>query len=142
MAKRLLTTTLLSMTLLSLNLSAGSKMKCNGSYCVVDLSNISVKNQAVKTQKVDPKKLVVNEVPMLNESYNILLIDNIETIVFAHEKYIMTEDERGEYELKKDLERLMIPVLSEEGLPSSEHFCEENLKPVKVAGLPNTFECA
>lgn len=142
MRRKILTTTLLSMTLLSLNLSAGSQMKCNGNVCIVNLSDNASVKQNVKGKQFKVKKLVVKKVPLIDNSYNTIVIDNIETIVFSQERYIMTEDEINEYELANNLDELLKPSLTEDGLPISKHFCEDNLKPVKVAGIANTFECA
>jgi len=129
MKRKLLTTTLLSMGLLSFNLSAGNQMKCNGKFCMIDLS---------ENNDLDAKvRKIVEEEP-----YVTLILDNIETIVFVDEKYIMTEDEIGEYELEKGLKDLVNPVLTEDGLPIPKFFCEDNLKPVQVEGKENTFECA
>lgn len=135
MRRKILTTALLSMTLLSLNLSAGSKMKCNGGFCIVDLSANGSKAHKVKSQQPQIKRVAFKKVPLVNPAYNTVLIDNIETIVFSEERYIMTEAEIGKYESEK-------PAISDEGLPVSKHFCEDDLKPVKVAGIANTFECA
>ena len=131
MKRKLLTTTLLSMTLLSLNLSAAGKMKCTGNYCMVDISKTSPKVKT-ETLKKDIKKL---------EGYETLLIDNIQTIVFAEEKYIMTENEIAEYDLIQMQKNLLLPSLNSENLPSSDFLCENNLKPVQVLGVENTYEC-
>jgi hypothetical protein len=132
MKRKLLTTTLLSMSLLSLNLFATGQMKCTGGYCIVDLSKNS---PSVKKQKV-------KKVFMLNESYTTVLIDNIQTIVFSKEKYIMTDYEIGEYELENVLGELIIPSLDKNHLPDSDYYCEDNLKPIQVVGIENTYECA
>ncbi len=131
MKRKLLTTTLLSMSLLSLNLSAAGQMKCTDNYCIVDISKISpkVKNETIKK---DIKK---------SEGYETLLIDNIQTIVFTDEKYIMTENEIAEYDLIQMQKNLLLPSLSSENLPSSDFLCENNLKPVQVLGIENTYEC-
>ena len=128
MQKKLLTTTLLSMSLLSLNLAVAGN--CTGSYCVVDLSKPSSK-------KVEIKKDIIEE-----ESKTVL-IDNIETIILAPSKYVMTEDEVGEYELNqmKILGALTTSSLTSEGLTISDEFCEDNLTPVLVVGTENTYEC-
>ena len=132
MKRKLLITTLLSMSLLSLNLAAAGKMKCSDGYCMVDLSNLSSKSKKVESKKVSVTK----------EGYRTVVIDNIETIVFADSKYVMTQDEIAEYDLIEMQKNLLIPVLSSESLPTSDYLCEDNLKAVEVAGLANTFECA
>lgn len=128
MKSKLLTSTLLSMVVLSLNLSAQNKMKCTGKYCIVDISDVKKKPESSKVIEKEP--------------YTTVIIDNIETIVFADEKYKMTDDELAEYELQNSLYELTNPVLTEDGLPIPEQFCEDNLTPVKVVGVANTFECA
>lgn len=131
MKKKLLGTTLLSVSLLSINLFAGTQTKCTGGFCMVDLSTISPKS---KEQK--PK---INKIS--KEGYKTVMVDNIATIVFSHEKYVMTADELGEHDLEqmKMLNNLNMPALNEE---SSVIGCEDNLKAVKVAGVENTYECA
>lgn len=128
MNRKLLTTTLLSMSLLSLNLAAAGKMNCTGGVCMVDLSNIF---PTVKKQEI------------IEEEYKIVLVDNIETIILAPSKYIMTEDEIGEYDLSqmKILGELTASSLDSEGLAISDAFCEDDLKAVAVVGVSNTYEC-
>ncbi|CAA6813003.1 MAG: Unknown protein [uncultured Sulfurovum sp.] len=130
MKRKLLTTTLLAMSLLSLNLSAGNKMKCTGTHCIVDVSDLSPKSTKVESQKISNKK----------ESYSTVILDNIETIVFA--QYVMTNDEIAEYDLKEMQKNLLIPTVNSEGLPSSDYLCEDNLKPVFVKEMKNTYKCA
>ena len=127
MQKKLLTTTLLSMSLLSLNLAVAGN--CTGSYCVVDLS------------KPSSKKIEIKDV--IEEESKTVLIDNIETIILAPSKYVMTEDEAGEYDLNqmKILGTLTTSSLTSEGLTISDEFCEDNLTPVLVVGTENTYEC-
>jgi hypothetical protein len=133
MNQKLLYTALLSISLLPLNLTAQNQMKCTGSNCFVDISGLS-KKQDLR---------VKSEAEMIEDRYSTIILDNIETIVFAKEHYIMTDDEVGEYQLAhQGLEDLTMPVLSAEGLPNSEYYCEDNLKPIKVEGLKNTYECA
>ena len=128
MKRKLLTTTLLSMSLLSLNLAAAGKMNCTGSYCVVDLSKKSSK-------KIEIKKDVIEE------GYKTVLIDNVETIILPHSKYVMTQDEVAEYDLEEMQKYLLLPSLNSENMPTSDYLCEDNFKPVLVAGVENTYEC-
>ena len=124
MKKNLLTTTLLSLTLLSLNLSASN---CSAGFCMVDLSSIATKK-------------IINI--KNSDKYNIRMIDNIETIVFSEESYNMSTDELFEYELSQLANRLEDINTN---LPSSEYYCEENLKVVMVENLENlenTYVCA
>ena len=123
MKRKLLTT-----TLLSLNLSAAAQMKCTGDYCLVDLSS----NASPKVKEQEIKK----------EDYKTVMIDNIETIVFSTEKYVMNENEIFEYDLEQMKKiNLTAPSLNSNGLEESEAFCEDNFKPIKVAGIANTYEC-
>jgi hypothetical protein len=128
MNRKILTTTLLSMSLLSLNLSAAGQMKCTGGVCMVDLSKISpiVKKQEIKKD--------ANEYPSV-------LVDNIETIILPHSKYVMTEDEVAEFDLAEMQNYLLAPSLNSEDMPISEHLCSDDSKPVLVAGIENTYEC-
>ena len=130
MKKRVITTTVIAMSLLSLNLSAAGKMKCTGKYCVVDLSELASPKKNKEIKKSDAPE----------ERYSTQIIDNVETIVFNDAAYIMTEDEKIEYKLKTSLEELTTPSLNS-NLHDSEFFCEEHQKPVKVAGLENTYRC-
>lgn len=132
MNQKLLCTALLSISLLPLNLTAQSQVKCTGANCFVDISGLS-KKQDVR---------VKSEAEMIEDKYSTIILDDIETIVFAKEYYIMTDDEAGEYQLAhQGIEDLTTPVLSDENLPNSEYYCEDDLKPVKVEGLFNTYEC-
>lgn len=123
------------MSLLSLNLSAAGKMKCTGTHCFVDISGLS-KKKTVKKPEIKSKK------PVIEERYSTIILDDIETIVFEKEYYIMTDDEVGEYELEHHgIQELTTPVLSVDELPNSDYYCEDDLKPVKVEGLNNTYKC-
>jgi len=131
MSQKLFYTALLSISLLPLNLTAQDQVKCIGNKCFVDISGFSAKKAEVK-----PKKQV------LEDRYSTIILDDIETIVFAKEHYVMTDAEAGEYQLESyGIEDLTTPALSGEGLPNSEYYCEDDLKPVKVKGLPNTYKC-
>ena len=128
MKRKLLTTTLLSMSLLSLNLFAAGQMKCTGGFCMVDLSQNS---PIVKTEEIKENTY----------EYKSVLVDNIETIILPHSKYIMTKDEVAEYDLEEMQKYLLLPSLNSEGMPTSDYLCEDDLKPVLVAGAENTYEC-
>ena len=125
MKRKLLTTTLLSISILSLNLSAGTKMKCGNGVCMIDMSTITPKAKKT-TDKYEHKTV---------------MIDNVETIVLPHSKYVMSQDEIAEYDLEQMQKNLLIPTLNSESLPSSDYLCEDNLKPVQVIGIENTYEC-
>jgi len=128
---KLLTTTFVSVSLLSLNLFASGQMKCNGDFCMVEI------------QKPSPKVKVIEKIEVRNDilEYETILVNNIETIIFPHSKFVMTEDEVAEYDLDQMQENLTIPSLNSD-LPLSDFLCEENLKPILVAGIENTYECA
>ncbi len=129
MKRKLLTTTLLSMSLLSLNLSAAVGVdKCAGGFCMVDLSK---KSSTVEKEEVQENK----------DGYKTILVDNIETIVFSHSKYVMTQLEVVEYDLEQMKNNLLVPVLNLD-LPLSDYLCADNLKPVKIVGIANTYECS
>ena len=137
MKRKLLTTTVVSMSLLSLNLFAAGQMKCTGGVCIVDLSknSPSVKKTEIKTQETKKQ-----EIKKDTDAYKTVLVDNIETITLPHSKYIMTQDEVAEYDLGQMQKNLLTPALNPD-LPLSEHLCADNAKPVKVAGVENTYEC-
>ena len=128
MKRKLLTTTLLSMSLLSLNLFAAGGMKCRDGVCMVE-----IKKPSSNVEKIEIKK-DTNE-------YQVVLLDNIETIIFAHSKYVMTENEIAEYDLEQMQKILLTPSLNSDNLPTSDFLCEDNLKPIIVAGIANTYEC-
>lgn len=119
---------LLSVSSLSFNLFATGQMKCTGKYCIVDISKISP-DQNKKNLKKD------------SQGYTTVIIDNMQTIVFSDEKYVMTQIEIAEYDLEHMQKNLLLPSLNSEDLPNSDYLCEDNLKPVPVAGVENTYEC-
>ena len=114
---KLLTATLVSMSLLSLNLLASGEMKCTGDFCMV------------KIEKPTPKTLEIKKIEIKNttEEYTTIVVNSIETIVFPHEKFVMTEDEVAEYDLEEMQTMLTTPTLNS-GLPISDSLCEDNLK--------------
>ena len=126
MQKKLLTTTLLSMSLLSLNLSAGTGIdkssRCAGGVCMAKLPPMVKKEKKSSYPKV-------------------VIVDNIETIILPPSAYISSEDEIAEYEFEEMQKNLLIPSLNSEDMPSSDYFCEDDLKPVIIAGVENTYEC-
>jgi hypothetical protein len=126
MKRKILTTTLLSMSLLSLNLASAGQMKCADGVCMIDLSTISPKKKEVNTDIY---------------KYKTVLVDNIETIILPHSKYVMTEDEVAEFDLAEMQNYLLAPSLNSEDMPISEHLCSDDSKPVLVAGIENTYEC-
>ena len=144
---KFLTTTLVSMSLLSMNLFASGTMKCNGNFCMVKIEKPSPKVDPLEKIEVPEIKYNTEENRSVifdnieTEGYNIVLIDNIETIIFPHSDYVMTEDEIAEYELNQMQKSLTTLTLNSD-LPLSDFLCEDDLKPIKVAGIENTYECS
>jgi len=128
---KFLTTTLVSMSLLSMNLFASGAMKCTGDYCMVKIEKPSFK--IPKIERVEIKGDIVE--------YQTIIVNNIETILLPHSKFVMSEDEIAEYDLKQMQKSLTTPTLNSD-LPLSDFLCEDNLKPIKVAGIENTYECS
>jgi len=128
---KILTTTLVSMSLLSMNLFASGAMKCTGDYCMVKIEKPSSKTP--KIEKIEIKGDIVE--------YQTIVVNNIETILLPHSKFVMSEDEIAEYELNEMQKSLIAPALSSD-LPLSDFLCEDDLKPIKVAGIENTYECS
>ncbi len=126
--RKFLISTILVTTLLSLNLSAAGKIKCTDTYCIVNLS---------KNAKKDTQKEIQEEI----EGYKTIIIDNIETIVFDASKYKITQEELVENELEEMQKNLLLPSLDSSDLPLSDFLCEDDLEPVLVAGVDNTYEC-
>jgi len=144
---KFLTTTLVSMSLLSMNLFASGIMKCNGNYCMVKIEKPSPKSHSsekieiteVKYNTEENRSMVFDSIE--TEGYETVMVDNIETIVFPHSDYVMTENEIAEYELNSMQKSLTTPALNSD-LPLSDFLCEDDLKPIKVAGVENTYECS
>jgi len=136
---KFLTTTFVSMSLLSINLLASGQMGCTGGFCMVKIQKPSPKIHKIEV-KSDTKvyeTIVVDH----TDAYKEIVVDNIDTIVLPHSKFVMTENEVAEYELDEMQKNLTEPVLNLD-LPNSDFLCEDNLKPIKVAGIENTYECS
>jgi len=139
---KLLTTTFVSMSLLSLNLFASGQMGCKGGFCMVKIQKPSPKIHKIAITEVKDDIRAYETIVVDNsETYQEIIVDNIDTIVPAHSTFVMTENEVAEYELNQMQENLTAPVLNLD-LPSSDFLCEDNLKPIKVAGVENTYECS
>jgi len=138
---KFLTTTLVSMSLLSLNLFASGQMSCTGGFCMVKIQKPSPKIHKIATLEVKDNIRMHETTVVDNSEVQEIIVDNIDTIVPSHSKFIMTENEVAEYELNQMQENLTAPVLNAD-LPSSDFLCEDNLKPIKVAGAENTYECS
>ena len=139
---KLLTTTFVSMSLLSLNLFASGQMGCTGGFCMVKIQKPSPKIHKIAITEVKDDIRAYETIVVDNsETYQEIIVDNIDTIVPAHSTFVMTENEVAEYELNQMQENLTVPVLNLD-LPSSDFLCEDNLKPIKVAGVENTYECS
>jgi len=135
---KFLTTTLVSMSLLSLNLFASGQMSCTGGFCMVKIQKPSPKIHKIAITEVKDNIGAYETIAVVDKE---VIIDNIDTIVPSHSKFVMTENEVAEYELDQMQENLTNPVLNSD-LPSSDFLCEDNLKPIKVAGAENTYECS
>jgi hypothetical protein len=130
------------MSLLSLNLFASGQMGCTGGFCMVKIQKPSPKiHKIARTEVKDNIGAYETIVVDNSEAYQEIIVDNIDTIVPSHSTFVMTENEVAEYELNQMQENLTAPVLNAD-LPSSDFLCEDNLKPIKVAGVENTYECS
>jgi len=164
MKTAILTSTLLSLSLLTVSLSAGKNMVCKDGKCFIDLShlddkvkekrsrknlfthrNIKMKrtlNQKIERITLDKSKYVKQH----NENLEPLNKNEVETIVLAPEKYIMTANELEVYEAEhiqltlpdRDVEK---KIIEKTKLPTSEYFCEKNQKLIYQQAT-NSFECA
>jgi len=128
MYQNLLTKTLLTISLLTCNLSATNL--CSGGACMADLSTLKMNN----------KNLIEKDIK--EDAYETLIIENMETIVFAKSAYKASEDEVIEYELSQLAKSVEEVLLSEKLLPSSDYLCEENLKVVMIEENEQTYICA
>jgi hypothetical protein len=158
MKTKILTKTILSLSLLMGTLSADTI--CTGKHCLIDLSKLSpkktkeVNNMDYQGYSFKSKNLksveenVIDEEYVLEEGVSFTMNANeIETIVFPHEKYVMTKAEIETYESEyielivpnEKLENKIIKQLTP--LPESEYFCENHTKPV-YNNLSDTYECA
>jgi len=132
---KFLTTTLVSMSLLSMNLFASGTMKCNGNYCMVKIEKPSPKVHPIEKIEMteveynseENRSIVFDNIE--TEGYDTMMVDNIETIIFPHSTYVMSEDEVAEYELNQMQKNLTTPALNSD-LPLSDFLCEDNLKPI------------
>ena len=136
MKNNFLLTTLLSMSILSLNLLSAS---CNGKSCMVDLSTLKV--HKVQEKKNLPVKHFHTE-KYAEDKYDIVMIDNIETIVFPKEVPLISEGEQIEYELSQIANTAELLVENDNNLPNSDYYCEENLKVVILENSEHTYICA
>ncbi len=128
MHQNLLTKTLLTISLLTCNLSATNL--CSGDACMADLSTLKMNN----------KNLMEKDIK--EDAYETLIIENMETIVFSKSAYKASEDEVIEYELSQLAKSVESLILVEKPLPSSDYFCEENLKVVMIEESEQTYICA
>ena len=130
MYQNILTKTLLTISLLTCNLSATNL--CSSGTCMVDLSTLKPEVNYKTPMQKDIKE----------DAYEILIIENTETIVFSETAYQASEDEVVEYELSQLAKSVEDVILAEKPLPSSEYFCEENLKVVMIEESEQTYICA
>jgi len=142
MNAKLFTATFVSMSLLSLNLFASGQMECTGGFCMVKIQKPLHKMHKIKKVEVKSDTKVYETIVVDNsEAYEEIIVDNIDTIVPSHSKFVMSENEVAEYELNQMQENLTAPVLNAD-LPNSDFLCEDHLKPIRVAGVENTYECS
>jgi len=168
MQTKFLTSTLLSVLLLTTTVTADTNIICKGGKCFIDISKFSSNNSSkIKHEKVvfrskkirTRKKLDLDNgikmvsldkskyVKQKDEKLKPISQDEIETVVLAPEKYIMTIEEIQEYELahiqlSKPAEDINNKILKKtKPLPKSEFYCKNNKKPV-YRNESNSYECA
>ena len=160
MNTKLLTSTILSLSLLTGTLYADKN--CVGNHCILDLSklshskkseanNVAYEGHSFNLKDIEEVKSSVEEnyiatqEKKLHKRNELLTEPEIETIVFSHEKYVMTVEEIANYQAEN---LLMLPlneientIINKTKLPVSEYFCENDMKPI-YNNLSNTYECA
>jgi len=162
MKTAILTSTLLSISFLTINLSAGTNMTCKNGVCILDLSNLSLdkEKKEVKKEKnlfsvIKEKKNTMIEMITLkkskyikqkNEKLEPLNNRQMETIILAPEKYIMTVAEIEKYEsnqiqLSMPNKNIGNKIIEKSTLPTSEYFCENNKQAVYHQET-DSYECA
>ena len=162
MKTAILRTTILSITFLTMSVSAGTSMTCKNGVCILDLSNLSMDKEKKEVKKlknlfsvIKEKKSIVIEMIALkkskyikqkNEKLEPITDRQMETIIFAPEKYIMTVAEIEEYESSQI--QLTLPdknignkIVEKSTLPTSEYFCENNKQAVYHQET-DSYECA
>jgi len=152
MKANLLTTTLLSLSLFTVSISAETHITCKDGKCFIDVSKLSsnknttkFKNNAFKGS--ESKKDLISSTENAEPYQSYQDENGIEIIEFSHEKYVMTALEIEEYELEGI--ELIMPnesidnkiINKTEVLPKSDHYCEDNSKPVYQTET-DSFECA
>jgi len=144
MKKAVLASTLLSIILLTTSISAETKTICDGKHCFIDLSKLSSSRTATTEithfSKTDGGEVLAPKVEVDNSPMN-----NIETIVLDHDKYVMTIAEVEEYEMEnlltQPMENIENRIIEGTKLPTSEFYCENNTKPIYHSDS-DSFECA
>ena len=162
MKTAILTSTLLSITFLTMSVSAGTSMTCKNGVCILDLSNLSLDKEKKEVKKsknlfsiIKEKKSIIIEMIALkkskyikqkNEKLEPITDREMETIILAPEKYIMTVAEIEKYESNQI--QLTLPdknignqIVEKSTLPTSEYFCENN-KHAVYHQETDSFECA
>lgn len=136
-------TTILSLSLFMGTVSADSM--CTGDHCMIHLPKLSPKTKEVnnveyKGHSFKSKNLenieenAIDDAYVLEEGTSFTMNENgVETIIFPHEKYVMTEVEIATYE-SEYIEQL-------NPLPKSEYFCGNDTKPV-YNNSSDAYECA
>jgi hypothetical protein len=166
MKTKFLTSTLLSVLLLTTTVVADTKKVCTGRKCFIDISKFSsikgnkfkTKKSTFKLKKLKAKKSLYDNIEMLsldkskyvqqkNEKLTPIPSNEMETIILAPEKYIMTASEIKEYE--SEYIKLALPtddinkkiMKKAKALPKSDFYCKNNKKPV-YRDASNSYECA
>jgi len=153
MKANLLTTTLLSLSLFTVSISAETHITCKDGKCFIDVSKLSSTKNTTKfknnslNKDAEVKKDVISSTDNVEPYLSYQDENGIETIEFLHEKYVMTALEIEEYELEGI--ELIMPnesienriINKTEVLPQSDHYCEDNSKPVYQTET-DSFECA
>jgi uncharacterized cupredoxin-like copper-binding protein len=137
-------------------------MTCKNGVCILDLSNLSLdkEKKEVKKEKnlfsvIKEKKNTMIEMITLkkskyikqkNEKLEPLNNRQMETIILAPEKYIMTVAEIEKYEsnqiqLSMPNKNIGNKIIEKSTLPTSEYFCENNKQAVYHQET-DSYECA
>ncbi|HHS91962.1 MAG TPA: hypothetical protein ENK82_01310 [Campylobacterales bacterium] len=118
---------------------------CVGGVCFVNLD----KHKSSKGFE-EEKQVVTLETPRFLEEEldkSITIVLDGETItVFPKSTYVMTEDEKLDYDLQEgriilDESKLGDSILENVDLPNSEYYCENNTQPIVLDKEAGFYEC-
>ena len=151
MYQNLLITGTLSTLLLVSSLSAHDN--CTGNACYVNIDNVKPTREVHKKREFKTHSSVVT-----SNSYEIV-VDGAVTVVLP--SYVMTDEEKANYDreqkaialnkkaneeanrelriVTQSIEKIGDKILNK-GLPTSEYFCDNDKKPVRVKNS-NRYEC-